>query len=100
MFKKIEKSEFKKLLKDPEYTLIDLRSDWEREKYGKIRDNQLHIEYSIVFFKSKLSKLDPTKKYLIYCWHGQRSEVSRDIMQELWFEWVCDLQWGIDEWNK
>lgn len=100
MFKQLLKSEFSKLLESPEYTLIDLRADSEREKYGQIRDEQLHIEYSMLFFKSKLSDLDITKKYLLYCWHGQRSKVSRDIMQEMWFQWVCDLEWGIDEWSK
>jgi len=100
MFKQLPKYEFAELLDNPEYTLIDLRADSEREKYGQIRDDQLHIEYSPLFFKSKLSELDTTKKYLIYCWHGQRSKASRSIMQELWFEWVCDLEWGIAEWNK
>jgi len=100
MFKQLHKSEFKKLLENPEYTLIDLRTDGEREKYGKIQEDQLHVEFSMLFFKSKLSGLDTTKKYLIYCWHGQRSEVSRNIMQDMWFEWVCDLEGGIDEWSK
>ena len=57
MFKQLPKSEFAELLDNPEYTLIDLRADSEREKYGQIRDDQLHIEYSMMFFKSKLSDL-------------------------------------------
>lgn len=100
MFKQLRTSQFKELLEDPEYILIDLRTDSEREQYGQIRENQLHIEYSLLFFKSKLSDLDTTKKYLIYCWHGKRSEVSRNIMKDMGFEWVCDLEGGIDEWNK
>ena len=100
MFKALPKTEFKKLLESTEYTLIDLRSNKERDNYGQIRDDQLEIEYSMLFFRSKLSELDKTKKYLIYCWHGQRSGVTRQIMQEMWFEWVCDLEWGMDAWSK
>lgn len=99
MFQQLTKTEFKKLLADPDYVLIDVRADKEREVYGKIREDQLNIEYSPLFFKSKLSDLDTTKKYLIYCWHGQRSQVSREIMKSMGFEWACDLEGGIDSWN-
>lgn len=100
MFKQIKKKEFSELLENPQYTLVDVRTDGEREKYGQIRDDQLTVEYSMLFFKSKLSKLDLNKKYLVYCAAWKRSENTRNTMQQMWFDWVCDLEWGMHEWIK
>ena len=50
-------------------------------------------------FPERILKLPKEVKYLIYCWHGNRSQVARDWMKEQGFNWVCDLEGGIDKWK-
>lgn len=90
--------EFKKEMNDPNKIIIDVRTPGEIPIYWRITDNEMLIDISNENFTSEIAKLDKTKKYLIYCWHGNRSQVARDYMQSQWFTYVKDLQWWIDEW--
>ena len=44
-------------------------------------DDQEHIVFGTPDFAEQILSLDKTKKYLIYCWHGQRSGVTREFMK-------------------
>lgn len=98
-FSQISVKDFKKEMQNNEKILIDVRTPWELDIYWKIRENQILIDINDKSFESKIQKLDKSKKYLIYCWHGNRSVVAREYMKSLDFVYVKDLKWGIDLWE-
>jgi len=99
-FEQIDVVDFKKEMADEEKIIIDVRTPWELPVYGKITENQILIDINNPNFISEIAKLDKSKKYLIYCWHWNRSVTARQYMQREGFSYVKDLAWGIDEWEK
>lgn len=97
-FAQIWVSEFKKEIENDEVILLDVRTPWELPVYWKIRENQLLIDINQDNFAFEISKLDKSKKYAVYCWHGNRSVVARNYMKEQWFSYVKDLAWWIEDW--
>ena len=78
--------QFSKELKDKNITLIDLRTPVELIQYWKIREDQINIDFYENNFKNKIIALDKTKKYLLYCFHWNRSNLARIFMQKQWFK--------------
>ncbi len=99
-FDTLDIDEFKKELSSTWVVLIDVRTPEELKKYWKISDNQVNIDINNKNFAIQINNLDKTKKYLIYCWHWNRSKVARDYMKSQWFFYVKDLKWWIDAWEK
>jgi len=99
-FSQISIEDFKKELEDPEIVLIDVRTPGELPVYWKIREEQLLIDINNQNFITEIDKLDKTKKYLIYCWHWNRSQVARNYMKSKWFLYAKDLKWWIDAWEN
>nr|MDD3719945.1 rhodanese-like domain-containing protein [Candidatus Gracilibacteria bacterium] len=99
MFKSLTTEEFKNELNNQDKILIDLRTDKERNIFGQIQKNQLNIDFYSPNIASQILSLDKSKKYLIYCRHGNRSEVAMNFMKDNGFSWVCDLKGGINTWN-
>lgn len=100
MFKTLSKEEFKKELEDKNIVLIDVRTDRERERFWSISEKQLNMDIYNPKVAEDILALDKGKKYLIYCWHGNRSLTVMNFMQQNWFKWVCELDGGIENWNK
>lgn len=50
-------------------------------------------------FAAQLEQLDPDVPYLLYCRSGNRSGQAADIMRELGFSDVSDVDGGILAWN-
>lgn len=100
MFKTLKKEDFKKELEDDSIILIDVRTDRERERFWSISEKQLNMDIYNPKVVEDILALDKSKKYLIYCWHGNRSLNVMNFMKENWFEWVCELDGGIENWNK
>ena len=96
----ISVKDFKKLIENPEVILLDVRTPWELPMFWKIRENEILINYNDQSFPVKISSLDKSKKYAVYCWHWNRSKWAREYMTEQWFSNVVDLAWGIDGWVK
>lgn len=96
----ISLEEFKTELLDEDVILIDVRSAQEQATYWVISEIQEHIVYGSPAFEAQIANLDTTKKYLVYCWHWVRSAAVREYMQSKGFEWVKDLEGGINAWNK
>jgi len=99
-FKQINVDDFKKELKTSGVILIDVRTSEELSLYGKIDDEQILININDNDFSSKIMKLSKLNKYLIYCWHGNRSQTARDFMENQGFKYVKDLRGGIDAWTR
>jgi len=91
-------NEFKKKI-NKDYILIDLRTSWEIKDWY-IEWVDLQIDYYNNNFKSKIEKLDKTKKYLIYCRSWSRSWNALYLMKNLWFKNVHDLIWWISAWER
>jgi len=96
----ISPEDFKTELEQADTTLIDLRTSWEQTSFWVISEDQIHIDITLANTTQKLEALDLKGKYLIYCWHGKRSKQVLDYMQSQWFEYVKDLDGGIDKWKK
>ncbi|MDD3302810.1 MAG: rhodanese-like domain-containing protein [Candidatus Gracilibacteria bacterium] len=99
MFKTLSNVEFKRELENGDCILIDVRTDGERIKFGKISENQLNIDIYNPKATEQILALDKKKKYLIYCWHGNRSLVVLNFMKQNGFSWACDLERGIVNWK-
>ncbi len=98
-FQALSPLEFKNLLDTGEYFLLDIRTEGEVKMYGEIPWTKARYDMYQPDFPERILKLPKEVKYLIYCWHGNRSQVARDWMKEQGFNWVCDLEGGIDKWK-
>lgn len=47
-------------------------------------------------FADKLNELDRSKVYLVYCRSGNRSKVVMNMMRQLGFGWVYEIDEGIE----
>lgn len=99
-FIQLEVNNFKKELENWDSILIDIRTPWEWKRYWIIPNTNKYIVFWKANFESEIAKLDKTKKYLLYCFHWNRSETARDYMKSIWFFSVNDLTWWIDAWWK
>ena len=96
--KNIKQSEFQKLSKDPNTVIIDVRSPGEVSE-GYIDGARLFIDYNGSNFDSKISKLDKSKSYVIYCRSGGRSARASELMASKGFKKLYNLEGGISNWT-
>ena len=99
-FSQLSVDDFKKEMSNSWVIIIDVRTPEELPVYWKISNNELLIDINNEIFPKQIEKLDKNKKYLVYCWHWNRSAVARDYMKSLGFSYVKDLEWWIDAWTK
>jgi rhodanese-related sulfurtransferase len=86
---------FKKLSKK---NLLDVRTPQEFEK-GHI-EGAKNVDYFSKGFKSELEKLDKSVPVYVYCRSGGRSAKAMQIMKEMGFESVYNLQGGFLAWSQ
>ena len=60
----------------------------------------INIDYYSPDFKSNVSALDKNKQYLVYCRTGVRSAAATQIMLDLGFKDVLNMNGGITQWQK
>lgn len=84
--------ELKIILADqnPEYLLIDVRTDQEREEANI---GGLHIPLNLL--ADKISTIDTDKKIIVYCKSGGRSQRACEFLQEAGAKEVYNLAGGI-----
>ncbi len=58
-----------------------------------------NIDYNAADFQSKINELDKSGTYFVYCAGGGRSRNTADLMKQLNFKEVYDLQGGISQWK-
>ena len=81
-----------------EVVLIDVSTSKEYE--------DLHLEGAVNlnifsrFFKSRLSILDKTKTYIIYCKLGGRSKIALNVMRRLGFQKIYNIVGGTILWEE
>lgn len=93
--KVVPAAEFKEMLSG-DIQLIDVRTPGEVSG-GKI-ENAQNIDFNGPDFKEQLEKLDKDKRTLVYCAAGGRSGKAAQMMQDMGFREVYDLQGGYGNW--
>jgi rhodanese-related sulfurtransferase len=78
--------------------VIDIRTKEEWEKYWVIPWTKKYIVFGHPLFEYQIEQLKKDVHYLIYCWHGNRTKQTIEIMKNMWFVSVRDLAWWIDAW--
>lgn len=95
---RIGPEEFEKVLNDlSDPQLIDVRTPDEYEM-GHLSGAKL-IDFREKDFKTKMSTLDKTRPVLVYCAVGGRSGKAADMLKEMGFSQVYDLEGGINAWS-
>jgi len=94
--KAILPKEFIKLINTWKYTVIDIRTDQELDYFWYIFWMNYHYDMYKTWDVQKILALPKDGKYLIYCYHGNRTAMMREYMIQNWFEYVIDLSGGTD----
>ena len=81
-----------------EEVVVDVRTPAEIQK-GKI-PGAIGIDFRNDNFRSSLQQLDRDKPYLVYCAGGVRSGQAVEIMEEMGFKRVYNLEGGYQDWVK
>ncbi|MBL7935286.1 MAG: rhodanese-like domain-containing protein [Bacteroidia bacterium] len=95
----VDAETFKKLIDEKKSYLIDLRTDDELKNKGFIK-GATQIDYFKKDAETIIAKLDKKKTYLIYCAGGGRSGECAELMKNLGFTHVVNLEKGFDDWKK
>lgn len=95
----VNANQFKSLLDSiPSAIIIDLRTPSELK--SGIIPNAINIDYFAKDFEIKISNLDPTKSYFLYCAGGGRSGETFELMGKKGFQTVYNLDGGFTAWKK
>lgn len=92
--------DFKSRLESKEYILIDVRTYEEKIMYWYIEETEYFFDVYRQEFVSQINWLDKSKKYLIYCFHWNRTQSVLWYMKDQWFKCVYDLIWWIVYWEN
>ncbi|MGI9611092.1 MAG: rhodanese-like domain-containing protein [Acidimicrobiia bacterium] len=81
-----------------EVVLLDVRT---AEEFNEVRvPGSVNVDFYATDFASQLDTLDKDVPYVVYCRSGNRSGQTMDIMRELGFTEVWDVDGGIISWNE
>jgi rhodanese-related sulfurtransferase len=80
----------------PDAVLIDVRKP-EEVAEGTI-DGAINIDFTDSTFQERISNLDQTKPYFLYCKSGKRSAGAAAVMEKLGFEKIYILDGGYKNW--
>lgn len=77
--------------------ILDVRTP---EEFTEARlDGAVMLDFYREDFADRLAELDPDVPYLLYCRSGNRSGQTADIMKQLGFADVADVDGGIISWS-
>ena len=97
--KNISADEAHKLIEEnSDIVILDVRTPQEFEK-GNI-DRSVNIDFYSENFREELNKLDKNETYLIYCRSGYRSSEALNIMKDLGFKKLLNMEGGIISWQR
>ncbi len=94
----VEVDQFKEYSKLKKKEIIDVRTPNEFDQ-GHI-EGAKNIDYFSKSFKSELEKLDKSVPLYVYCRSGGRSAKAMQIMKEIGFVSVYNLQGGFLAWSQ
>ena len=88
----------KMITENKDLVILDVRTP-EETNQGTI-DKAMIIDFYDEKFEAKLSILDKSKPYLVYCRSGGRSSTASNKMIELGFKDVTNMEGGYTAWSK
>ncbi len=94
---KVDANTFEQLSNEENVQLVDVRTPQEFDQ-GHLKGAQ-NINFHDAAFRAKIQSLDTTQPVLVYCGVGGRSAKAAQIMNELGFVNIYDLQGGIKAWQ-
>lgn len=97
-FNTIAPTAFAEKMTEEGMVLIDVRTEDEFEE-GHLEGAIQHDYYETESFKAFLAGLDKSKTYMIYCRSGGRSGTTLDMMAQMGFSKVYNLDGGITAWK-
>lgn len=89
---------FKKYMSDPNAVVLDVRTPAEIAQ-GKIQ-GAMELDFTSPDFAQKVSQLDKSKTYLVYCRSGNRSGQACSMMQQQGFSKLYNLRGGMIAWGR
>lgn len=92
--------EFYEKLQEKNYILIDFRTIEEKDYYWYIEGTDFLYDVYRPEIIEQINSLDKDKKYLIYCFHWNRTQWVLSYMKEHNFKEVYDLIWWIEYWEN
>jgi rhodanese-related sulfurtransferase len=96
--KNLAQTDVAKVLKTEKATLVDVRTEGEVAS-GYIKGTTVFADVNSGDFSTKISKLDKSKTYIIYCRSGARSNKAANMMVQNGFKNVYNLNGGIMGWG-
>jgi rhodanese-related sulfurtransferase len=100
MFQNIENAQFKKLMKEPNTLIFDVRTPKEVSEGYIVGTKEFSDINNAEEFEQTLKRLDKTKNYLVYCRSGARSAKACKVMEERGFKGkLFNLAMGITGWD-
>ena len=96
----VEATEASEILAEPPNGLVvlDVRTP---EEFDEVRlADASNLDFYAADFADRLDGLDKTLPYFIYCRSGNRSGQTLDMMRDLGFDEVYNLDGGIIAWNE
>ena len=82
---------------DPAPTIIDVRTP-EEFAQGHL-DGAVLVDYNAPDFRDRIAEFPRDGTYVIYCRSGNRSAGARQVMTELGFTDVADIDGGVVAWT-
>lgn len=84
--------------KDQNSIILDVRT---LEEYEEVRipNSKLINIQEPQSFVDEIEKLDKSKSYYVYCRFGSRSMMACNIMSQMGFTKLANLEGGITEWH-
>lgn len=100
MFQNIDNSQFKKLMKEANTIVFDVRTPVEVSEGHIVGASAFSDINNAEEFEKALQKLDKSKNYLVYCRSGARSARACRLMEEKGFKGnIYNLAMGITGWD-
>lgn len=96
-FQTVAATTFASEIASKEAVILDIRTPEEYES-GRI-EGAVNIDYYASDFEENLEKLDRDAAYKVYCNSGNRSASALNLMEEMGFTNVVELDGGIQAWN-
>lgn len=101
--KHISSEETKKLVEEnknsPDFVILDVRTKEEFDA-GHL-EHAVNLDFYSEDFPKMIGELDKTKKYLVYCQKGGRSEAAAEkIMEPIGFKNIFNLKNGFGDWES
>ena len=80
-----------------DFVLLDVRTP---EEFNEVRiDGSVNLDFYAADFADRLAELDRSVNYVVYCNSGNRSGTTLDMMTDLGFTTVHNVDGGIVQWH-